>query len=145
MKTYKVEWSEYNKLNTVYKEERDTELVDADDPEDAIELIKQYIFDNTDHEEYPEMEITEDGVDLGEVSYINFTASIYMTAISGLIKKTGMTQKAFSEYFNIPIRTIEDWNTGKRNPPEYVVDLIEYKLIKEGFICQSKSQKPKIN
>lgn len=44
---------------------------------------------------------------------------------------TGMTQKAFAEYFKIPVRTIEDWEAGKRKPPVYVVELIEYKIKKE--------------
>lgn len=45
-----------------------------------------------------------------------------------------MTQKQFSEYFGIPKRTIEDWECSKRTPPQYVVDLIEYKLRKENLI-----------
>ena len=45
-----------------------------------------------------------------------------------------MTQKAFSDYFGIPKRTIEDWESGRRKPPQYVVDLIEYKLKKENVI-----------
>lgn len=47
--------------------------------------------------------------------------------------QTGMTQKEFGEYFNIPVRTIENWETGKRNPPEYVAELIKYKYEKEGL------------
>lgn len=46
----------------------------------------------------------------------------------------GMTQQAFSDYFGIPKRTIEDWENNRRTPPEYVVKLIEYKLNKEGLI-----------
>lgn len=45
--------------------------------------------------------------------------------------KTGMTQKAFSEYLNIPVWTIQDWEGERRTPPDYVVELIEYKIIKE--------------
>ena len=45
-----------------------------------------------------------------------------------------MTQQQFSEYFNIPKRTIENWEGGKRQCPEYLLELIEYKLIKEGVI-----------
>lgn len=45
-----------------------------------------------------------------------------------------MTQKAFSEYFGIPKRTIEDWEGDRRSCPAYVADLIEYKLRKEGLI-----------
>lgn len=44
---------------------------------------------------------------------------------------TGLSQKAFGEWLNIPARTIEDWETGRRKPPEYVVELIEYKVRRE--------------
>lgn len=51
--------------------------------------------------------------------------------IKDMRAKSGMTQKAFSDYLNIPKRTIEDWENGRRKPPDYVVELIEYKLIHE--------------
>lgn len=54
--------------------------------------------------------------------------------ISELFLTTGMTQKEFSEYLDIPLRTIENWLTGKRVPPEYLIELIEYKLEKERLI-----------
>lgn len=54
--------------------------------------------------------------------------------ISELFLETGMTQKEFSEYLAIPLRTIENWLTGKRVPPEYLIELIEYKLEKERLI-----------
>lgn len=46
-------------------------------------------------------------------------------------EKTGMTQKEFGEYLDIPQRTIENWEGGKRTPPEYVINLINYKVNKE--------------
>jgi transcriptional regulator with XRE-family HTH domain len=46
----------------------------------------------------------------------------------------GMTQKEFSEYFGIPKRTIEDWERGARKYPQYLIELMEYKLIKEGIL-----------
>ena len=49
-----------------------------------------------------------------------------------------MTQKQFAGYFNIPLRTIENWETGKRNPPEYVVELIRYKIEKEEDMNRTK-------
>lgn len=45
--------------------------------------------------------------------------------------KTGMTQKQFAEYFGIPLITIQQWMTGKRKAPEYVVNLMMYKLENE--------------
>ena len=47
---------------------------------------------------------------------------------------SGMTQKVFGEYFEIPRRTIEDWDRGIRTPPEYLLKLMIYKLTKEGII-----------
>jgi DNA-binding transcriptional regulator YiaG len=54
--------------------------------------------------------------------------------IKELRTKSGMTQKQFSEYLNIPKRTIEEWEGQRRIPPIYVIELIEYKLKKEGKV-----------
>ena len=42
--------------------------------------------------------------------------------------QTGKNRKEFSEYIGIPLRTIEDWEAGRRTPPEYIPRLIEYQL-----------------
>lgn len=54
--------------------------------------------------------------------------------IKELRTASGMTQQAFSEYLEIPKRTIEDWEAGRRKPAKYVEKLIEYKLKHEGLI-----------
>lgn len=51
-----------------------------------------------------------------------------------LRKKSGMTQKDFSEYFEIPKRTVEDWDRGARKCPSYLLALMKYKLEKEKII-----------
>jgi DNA-binding transcriptional regulator YiaG len=43
-----------------------------------------------------------------------------------------MTQAEFSKFLKIPIRTIQEWEQGRRTPPDYVVELIRYKVEKEG-------------
>lgn len=43
----------------------------------------------------------------------------------------GLTQKQMSDAFGIPLRTIESWESGVRNPPEYVKKLIVEKLLSE--------------
>lgn len=48
--------------------------------------------------------------------------------------KTGLTQQQFAELLHIPKRSIENWETGTRQCPEYVNNLIEYYLRNEGFI-----------
>ena len=51
-----------------------------------------------------------------------------------LRQASGMTITQFSEYFGIPHRTVEDWNAEKRSCSQYLIDLMQYKLKKEGVI-----------
>ena len=41
---------------------------------------------------------------------------------------TGLSQAAFSKKYQIPVRTIQDWEAQKRIPPEYVVTLLDFKV-----------------
>ena len=45
---------------------------------------------------------------------------------------TGISQKVFYDKYEIPKRTIEDWETERRTPPEYVIKLLE-RVVKEDF------------
>ena len=38
---------------------------------------------------------------------------------------TGLSQSKFAEYFGIPIRTLQEWEQGRRNPPAYLLDLLK--------------------
>ena len=38
----------------------------------------------------------------------------------------GLNRKQFSEYMDIPIRTLEEWEAGRRKMPDYVLRLILY-------------------
>jgi len=42
--------------------------------------------------------------------------------------KAGLTQQQMSDVFEIPRRTIQNWEEGKRTPPGYVEKLILEKL-----------------
>lgn len=48
--------------------------------------------------------------------------------IKELRDSVGLTRKEFSEHIGIPVRTLEDWEAGRRTPPEYIPRLIEYQL-----------------
>ena len=41
---------------------------------------------------------------------------------------SGMTRGQFAEYFEIPYRTIQNWELGLRECPEYLLKLMQYKL-----------------
>lgn len=39
-----------------------------------------------------------------------------------------MSQSKFAEVTGVPFRTLQGWDSGRRTPPEYIVDLIRFKL-----------------
>lgn len=48
--------------------------------------------------------------------------------LKNLRESTGMTRKEFCEYFEIPYRTMTDWELGNRKMPEYLLRLMAYKI-----------------
>ncbi len=45
-----------------------------------------------------------------------------------LRKSTGMNRREFAEYFEIPYRTMQEWELGNRKMPEYLLRLMKYKI-----------------
>ena len=44
---------------------------------------------------------------------------------------SGMTRNEFCKWLNIPYRTLQEWELGGRSMPEYVLNLIAYKVFTE--------------
>lgn len=44
---------------------------------------------------------------------------------------TGMNRKDFAEWLHIPYRTMTEWERGTRQMPEYLFELIAYKVMNE--------------
>lgn len=40
-------------------------------------------------------------------------------------KSTGLSQSEFAEYYEIPVRTIQEWEQGRRKPPAYIPKLLK--------------------
>lgn len=56
--------------------------------------------------------------------------------IKSLRKATGLTQKEFAEYFEMSQRTLENWESGKAEPADYIIKLMKYKLQNENIITE---------
>lgn len=54
----------------------------------------------------------------------------------------GVTQSEFAQRYNIPFRTIQNWETGLRKPPEYMISLLENR-IKEDLVNRKTIALPK--
>ena len=55
-----------------------------------------------------------------------------------LKESTGLNWKQFSEYYEIPYRTVQDWYMGKRSMPEYLLKLMIYKAEMERIQINKK-------
>jgi DNA-binding transcriptional regulator YiaG len=56
-----------------------------------------------------------------------------------LRSQTEFNQTQFANYFNIPLRTVQNWEGGVRQPPEYLMDLFIYKLRNEGLLANTET------
>lgn len=61
--------------------------------------------------------------------------------IRELREQTGMTRKDFAVHMGIPLRTMEDWEAGRRRPPEYIPRLMSYQLKYEELIKKAEGEK----
>ena len=59
--------------------------------------------------------------------------------ITELREEAGENRKEFSQHTGIPVRTLEDWEAGRRTPPEYIPRLIEYQMKYEKLIKSRKN------
>lgn len=53
-------------------------------------------------------------------------------------EESGMNWKQFAAYFEIPYRTVQDWERGNRKMPDYLLRLMEYKLRIEKLIDEGE-------
>ncbi len=47
-----------------------------------------------------------------------------MQTIKDICTEYKITQTELSKRFGIPLRTVQDWHSGRRNPPDYVVRMM---------------------
>lgn len=64
-------------------------------------------------------------------------------------KSLGYTQSEFAQRYNIPYRTIQNWESGLRKPPEYIIELLQHKvqedLVNKKIISLPKYDSQKID
>lgn len=52
--------------------------------------------------------------------------NVFSEKIKELRESTGLNRKGFCEKFEIPYRTMTEWELGHRNAPPYVLRLLAY-------------------
>ena len=62
----------------------------------------------------------------------------YSKKIKELRESTGMNRREFCDYFQIPYRTVTEWERDNRHAPEYVLRLLEYYIRMEKRMKEEK-------
>ncbi len=60
--------------------------------------------------------------------------------IRELRESTGMNRKEFCDYFQIPYRTVTEWERNNRHAPEYVLRLLEYYIRSEKLMKEAREE-----
>ena len=55
-----------------------------------------------------------------------------------LRESTGMNRREFCDYFQIPYRTVTEWERDNRHAPDYVIHLLEYYIRTEKLMKKEK-------
>ena len=130
MRDYQVKY--FVERNGIRSEEYETLSVGASSEREAIDLAMDYLRDQVIQNSDYTADVKKDSVvvydefeDVVIETYCNFSAE-------SEIKKTriemGLSRAAMSRLFEIPIRTLEDWESGKNIPAHWAEKLILEKL-----------------
>lgn len=61
--------------------------------------------------------------------------------IKELRESTGMNRREFCKYFDIPYRTVTEWERDNRHAPAYVLRLLEYYIRMEGLMKDKETDR----
>ena len=59
-----------------------------------------------------------------------------ITELKKIREELGMNRTEFSRYIDIPLRTLEEWEAGRRQMPDYVLRLITYYTKMERLLAE---------
>ena len=62
----------------------------------------------------------------------------YQEKIKKIRESTGLNRKEFCEKYDIPYRTMTEWELGQRHAPDYVIRLLAY-YIKTQVILKERN------
>ena len=75
-----------------------------------------------------------DGCFWNDLVFPYFNASEALQTVSERVisirERSGLSQRGFAAKYNIPLRTVQNWEYGKADAPEYLLDLIEADMMR---------------
>lgn len=113
----------YNKDGSVNNEELQGEFQNK---HEAIELAKRINGEVREHETLDSM-------------YDEGYSVVPLATVKDIRLMTGLSAQKFGDQYGIPLRTIQNWETGQRNAPEYVINLLE-RVVKMDYDAKNRPE-----
>ena len=66
---------------------------------------------------------------------------VFSSKMKELRESTGLNRKEFCEKFDIPYRTMTEWELGHRNAPPYVLRLLTYYINMQRQLYENKKNR----
>ena len=63
-----------------------------------------------------------------------------IVSIADMRKQVNLSQREFADLFDIPVRTIQQWEQGRSCPPDYVVSMVEALLPQKMAQCRNSAR-----
>ncbi len=76
--------------------------------------------------------------------WVYYTDGVMIMNIREMRTRLGDTQSEFAARYNIPFRTVQNWEAGVRKPPEYVINLLEGR-VRADLVNRKTTALPKYN
>ncbi len=74
--------------------------------------------------------------------WVYYRGEVIVMDLREMRTQLGDTQSEFAARYNIPFRTVQNWETGLRKPPEYILKLLESR-IREDLVNRKTAALPK--
>lgn len=114
------------------------ELLKTENREEAIKRAQdeEYYIQRDRRSDRVEVRVYKEDIEDEDCTCFDYDTVFFKEnpTIKDLWEASGMNIKSFAEYFGLPYRTVQNWIRDINKCPQYLIELIKYKLINEGII-----------
>ena len=109
-------------------------MFERDRTEEYREYMIRRILELQTQDQYTKADLQKKATSQLEDIFAEIEQEVYNMNFKELRQASGMNQTKFAEYFDIPRRTVQNWELGINKCPDYLLKLMHYILQKEGFV-----------
>lgn len=127
--TLNLKWSEPHTIKIFHQKESAMEFLK--DSASILEKNGKFYYYTEIYLEEVEYTKNEDEISRNVVAFTNFPDSSHNSKIKKLRITAGLTQRQFAQKYGVSLDTVKSWESGRRTPPTWALNLLVEKMTKE--------------